>query len=46
MIHRYFANRVFAFDSDAALEYAAIGARRRAVGTPIGTMDCQIAAIA
>ena len=46
MIHRYFANRVFAFDSDAALEYAAIGARRRAAGTPIGTMDCQIAAIA
>ncbi len=46
MIHRYFANRVFAFDSNAALEYAEIGARRRATGTPIGTLDCQIAAIA
>ena len=46
MIHRYFANRVLAFDSNAAVEYAAIGARRRASGTPIATMDCQIAAIA
>ena len=46
MIHRFFANRVLVFDSNAALAYAAIGARRKAAGTPIATMDCQIAAIA
>ena len=46
MIHKYFTNRVLAFDSDAALEYAAIGAKRKVTGTPMATMDCQIAAIA
>ena len=46
MIRRYFANRVLVFDSNAAVEYAAIGARRKAAGKPMSTMDCQIAAIA
>lgn len=41
-----FNNRVIPFDSDAAHEYATIGANRKASGTPISEMDCQIAAIA
>lgn len=40
------AGRVLAFDREAAASYAAIAARRRALGRPISQFDAQIAAIA
>lgn len=40
------AGRVLAFDREAAESYAAIAARRRAIGRPISQFDAQIAAIA
>lgn len=40
------AGRVLAFDREAAACYAAIAARRRAIGRPISQFDAQIAAIA
>ena len=40
-----FAERVLAFDSEAARAFARIAARRRAVGKPISHADAQIAAI-
>lgn len=40
------AGRVLAFDREAAENYAAIAARRRAIGRPISQFDAQIAAIA
>lgn len=40
------AGRVLAFDREAAANYAAIAARRRALGRPISQFDAQIAAIA
>ena len=41
-----FAQRIMAFDADAALEFAAIVASRRRAGRPIQMPDAQIAAIA
>ncbi len=41
-----FEDRVLAFDSRAAREYAAITAARRTAGRPVAPADCQIAAIA
>jgi toxin FitB len=41
-----FRDRILPFDSAAAIEYADIGAQRRAAGRPISQFDCQIAAIA
>ncbi len=41
-----FAGRIFAFDSDAARNFAGIAAGRRALGRPISHPDAQIAAIA
>lgn len=41
-----FSGRVLAFDRPAAPHYAAIVARRRALGRPIATFDAEIAAIA
>ena len=41
-----FRRRILPFDSAAALEYASIGAERRAAGRPMSQFDCQIAAIA
>ena len=41
-----FAGRVLAFDRAAAAAFGEIGARRRRGGNPIGSLDCQIAAIA
>jgi predicted nucleic acid-binding protein len=40
------AGRIFAFESDAARFFAAIAARRYALGRPISHADAQIAAIA
>ncbi|MEZ5459711.1 MAG: type II toxin-antitoxin system VapC family toxin [Steroidobacteraceae bacterium] len=40
------AERVLPFDSDAALEFADIAARRRAIGRPISQLDAMIAATA
>lgn len=40
------ADRVFAFDSDAARIFSRIAAHRRALGRPIAHADAQIAAIA
>ncbi|MCE1180497.1 MAG: type II toxin-antitoxin system VapC family toxin [Micrococcales bacterium] len=40
------AGRVWAFDEGAAAEYALIVMERRELGSPISTMDAQIAAIA
>ncbi|MNT99434.1 Toxin FitB [compost metagenome] len=37
---------MLAFDREAAASYAAIAARRRAIGRPISQFDAQIAAIA
>jgi len=42
----FFAERILAFDSDAAQAYAVLAAERRAAGRPISQADCQIAAIA
>ncbi len=41
-----FAGRILPFDSNAAIEYAAIVSKRRALGQPISQFDTQIAAIA
>lgn len=41
-----FGERVLPFNSDAAVDYAAIGAARRKAGRPISALDAQIAAIA
>jgi len=41
-----FRDRILPFDSAASVEYANIGAERRAMGRPISQFDCQIAAIA
>ena len=41
-----FAERVLAFDSDAASAYAEIFIQRHTSGRPISQADCQIAAIA
>jgi hypothetical protein len=46
IFHEDFANRLLAFDSDAAGQYAAIGAQRRALGRPISQFDAMIAAMA
>ncbi len=40
-----FAERVLAFDTDAARAFSIIAARRRAMGKPISHADAQIAAI-
>jgi len=40
------AERVLAFDSDAADLYAEIGARRKTAGRPISQFDAMIAAVA
>lgn len=40
-----FGGRVLPFDSAAARYYSAIASRRRAMGRPISTADCQIAAV-
>ena len=40
-----FAGRVFPFDEDAAVAYAAICAKRRSAGRPISALDAEIAAI-
>ncbi len=41
-----FTGRILAFDRAAAAAFSEIGARRREAGNPIGSLDCQIAAIA
>jgi len=41
----YLADRIFAFDREAAVEYAHIVIRRESVGNPISMPDAQIAAI-
>ncbi len=46
MLDEAFENRVLPFDSGAARAYADIAAMRRSAGRPVGTADCQIAAIA
>jgi toxin FitB len=40
-----FRDRVFAFDADAAVEYAALVVEREAAGLPISMADAQIAAV-
>ena len=44
--HATFTGRVLAFDRAAAAAFSEIGAQRREAGNPIGSLDCQIAAIA
>jgi predicted nucleic acid-binding protein len=46
MIEEDFAGRVLAFDSQAAVAFAAIFVDRRTAGRPISFPDCQIAATA
>jgi predicted nucleic acid-binding protein len=46
IVREDFGGRILPFDGAAALEYADIGARRRAAGRPISQLDCQIAAVA
>jgi toxin FitB len=41
-----FADRLLAFDTPAAIEFATIAATRRRQGRPTGTFNAQIAAIA
>ena len=41
-----FDNRILAFDTDAAREFAGVVAGRRKIGRPISQSDAQIAAIA
>jgi predicted nucleic acid-binding protein len=43
---RLFANRFLSFDRKAAIAFSLLGSRAAAKGYPIGTADCQIAAIA
>lgn len=40
-----FSGRVLPFDAAAARYYSEIASRRRAIGRPISTTDCQIAAV-
>ena len=46
MLGEAFDSRVLPFDSNAARAYAHIAAMRRTAGRPVGSTDCQIAAIA
>lgn len=46
MVLASLAGRVLPFDEGAAAEYALIVVERRQLGSPIATMDAQIAAIA
>ena len=46
MLAQDFAGRILAFDSAAAVAYAAIAAARRFAGRPISQFNAQIAAIA
>jgi predicted nucleic acid-binding protein len=46
MIEEDFSGRILPFDSQAAIAFADIAARRRQVGRPIAQADAQIAAIA
>ena len=46
ILQKEFAARILPFDSNAAIEYAAIVSARRALGKPISQFDAQIAAIA
>jgi toxin FitB len=46
ILKQEFAGRILPFDSNAAIEYAAIVSTRRALGKPISQFDAQIAAIA
>ena len=46
MLRDAFEDRILPFDSDAARACAGIAAARRSTGRPIGSADCQIAAIA
>ena len=45
-LQQEFAGRILPFDSNAAIDYAAIVSARRALGKPIAQFDAQIAAIA
>ncbi len=45
VLSRHFAERILPFDSAAAVAFADIGERRRAMGRPIAQFDAQIAAI-
>ncbi len=45
MFEEYFADRIFAFDQLAAIEYADIVLQRDRIGSPISMPDAQIAAI-
>jgi toxin FitB len=46
MFEQDFLDRILAFDSAAALEYAKLASSRRQIGKPIAQADAQIAAIA
>ncbi|WP_420438515.1 PIN domain-containing protein [Candidatus Poriferisodalis sp.] len=46
LVREDFAGRILPFDSDAAVAYATLAARRRAAGRPVAQADAQIAAIA
>jgi len=46
LMRKDFVGRILPFDSDAAVEYAALAASRRLAGRPISVPDAQIAAIA
>lgn len=46
MFEEEFHGRLLSFDESAAREFAAIAAKRRALGRPISQFDAQIAAIA
>jgi len=46
MLEEDFRDRILPFDRNAARDYAAIAAERRAAARPISQFDCQIAAIA
>ncbi|MEM5277566.1 type II toxin-antitoxin system VapC family toxin [Cupriavidus taiwanensis] len=45
MLDEEFADRLLAFDADAAVHYAALVSRRERAGRPISMADAQIAAI-
>ena len=46
LLERLFGSRILAFDQPAAIAYASVVARTRAVGYTISVADAQIAAIA
>ena len=46
ILQQEFAGRILPFDSNAAVEYAAIVSARRTLAKPISQFDAQIAAIA